>query len=344
MQRRLPRVREADERGVGEELRARAGATAPRRTHPARRSSAPGACSTGSARCRVRLPAAAASQRRRAARGRRAARRRGRTPPCPRARRRRDRRRPHRVALSRTVGARAGLAVRVVTEREQRGDVAIGGSQTSPPRHRRRRRARRAARAPRGGTRHSRRRRRRPSHCTARRRRSRTPGTGYGARPGAPSVLPTIERCSGPGARSRLSSSRWSRCPGSWRAVLEADHSSRPGRDHHRPPRPAVTAPRHREPADVRIISFTGRRTPVHCNAPTQVELHWVTQPRRDGGACGSTADRCSRPTPADERPAGPAGLRRQRADAIVRDRGGPNGQTRQRSRCGRRARMRNPS
>ena len=83
-QRRLARVREADERGVGEQLQLELAATAPRRTRPARRTKARGARSRGTARCRAHpgRPAPRASGRRRR-RGRRAARRRARAPTVP---------------------------------------------------------------------------------------------------------------------------------------------------------------------------------------------------------------------------------------------------------------------
>ena len=148
---------------------ARGAASALRRTRPARRSSAPGARSTGSARCRVRpgrrAPRASG---RRGARGRRAARRRApyttvpsgtsttRSAPADAV-----------LLLARAVRARRGLAVRVVAEREQRRDVAVGPQpHVAAPAAVAAVGTALAARATRAGTRRSPRRRRRPSRCS----------------------------------------------------------------------------------------------------------------------------------------------------------------------------------
>ena len=107
---------------------ARAAASAPRRTRPARRSSAPAGRSTGSGRCRAR-PARRGPRAsgRRGARGRRAARRRGSRTDGALGHVDHEVGAARAVALlARPVRARLGPAVRVVAEREQRRDVAVG--------------------------------------------------------------------------------------------------------------------------------------------------------------------------------------------------------------------------
>ena len=313
-QRRLPRVREADERGVGEQLQLElqpALLAVLALFGEARRR---GARSTGSARCRVR-PA------RRAPRA-----------TCRRACTRSASSSPSRAVHDRSFGnvddeIGAALAVQLLArcracpsppcgadDRGTRAATRRCGSRAARRRRRgrrRRRRARPAGRGPRAGTRHSPRRRRRPSRCIARHRRSRTSDDRIRSRTdrGASAGSPCRRVMRRPSCRLAVVQQRAQE----FHAPATTTTTSASSTSTHRPRRPPPSSTDDRADDDGRrddrhglvdstsveiAASPTGANRRV-CNAPTQVELHVGRHTRRnDGRRCRSTADRCSRRTP----------------------------------------------
>ena len=189
------------------------------------------------------------------------------------------------------VCARAGLAVRMITEREQRRDVAVRAEPhvATAPTVAAVGSALRARATP-GGIRRSPRRHRHPSRCSARYRRTQTSLTRIRRQVAVSSVCATTRP--GPHPRARPSGA-----PRPRRLQQRQEGDRPPGHDHHvdqhrrrraprrrprlrrRRPQPSAAARPPRSQASAVFTTFTiTPASPVACNAPTMIELKWTAK------------------------------------------------------------------